>query len=62
MTAYPNFMIDVNGHKGPNKWGYDIFWFDLAGDEVNGITKIRPGWFVIEKGGMSINEILSGKK
>ena len=62
MNGLPIFMVDVNGHKGPNKWGYDIFWFNLAGDEANGITKIRPQWSVIEKGGMSINEILSGKK
>ena len=62
LSNLPIFMVDVNGHKGPNKWGYDIFWFDLAGDEANGITKIRPHRSVIEKGGMTIDEILSGKK
>ncbi len=36
--------------------------FELAGDEANGITKIRPQNYVVEKGGMTIDEILSGKK
>ena len=61
MTAYPSFMIDVNGHKGPNKWGYDIFLLRFKGDEVNGITKIEPINWLVEKGGMSVNEMLSGK-
>ena len=61
MTSVPVFMIDINGHKGPNKWGYDIFTFFLKGDEVNGITKISPAYYATEKGGTSINEILSGK-
>ena len=62
MIAFPYFMMDVNGHKGPNKWGYDIFWFSLHGDDVNGITKIEPVNSIRDKGGMTVNEILSGKK
>ena len=62
LQATPRFIVDVNGHKGPNKWGYDIFTFQLAGDEANGITKIRPQNYAVEKGGMTIDEILSGKK
>ena len=61
MDGSPYFMMDVNGHKGPNKWGYDIFWFMLRGDEVNGITKISPASWAIEKGGTTMNAILSGK-
>lgn len=26
------FWIDINGHKKPNKWGYDIFPFKLVGN------------------------------
>ena len=62
MIAFPYFMMDVNGHKGPNKWGYDIFLFSLHGDDVNGITKIEPVNSIRDKGGMTVNEILSGKK
>lgn len=24
------FIVDVNGKKGPNKWGYDVFYFCLT--------------------------------
>ena len=61
MGDLPVFMVDVNGHKGPNKWGYDIFSFTINGDEANGITKIRQNMYVLEKGGTTINNILSGK-
>ena len=61
MAGNPNFMFDVNGHKGPNKWGYDIFSFTINGDEVNGITKIRQIMYVFERGGTTMNDILSGK-
>ena len=46
MDDLPVFMVDVNGHKGPNKWGYDIFSFTINGDEANGITKIRQNMYV----------------
>ncbi len=62
LNASPVFVVDVNGHKGPNKWGYDIFSFTINGDDANGITKIRQKIYVVEKGGMTIDEILSGKK
>ena len=61
INSVPIFMVDVNGFKGPNKWGYDIFTFILTGDEANGITKIVPVNYVKEKGGTTINEMLSGK-
>lgn len=25
-----DFVIDTNGHKGPNKFGYDVFYFQIA--------------------------------
>lgn len=24
------FVLDVNGEKGPNRWGYDVFWLMLS--------------------------------
>ena len=38
----PIYAIDINGHKGPNKWGYDIFTFRLIG-ETDGIKKVVDG-------------------
>lgn len=49
----PIFTIDINGHKSPNKWGYDMFTFQLRGDKVNGITSLVPITYATEKGGKS---------
>lgn len=55
----PEFLIDINGHKSPNKFGYDIFSFTLRGDE-NGIQKIDPSdnSIVVEKGGKTATQML----
>lgn len=52
------FAIDVNGKKGPNKWGYDIF--ALSWNEVvKGQVALRPGTCtLVEEGGVSPVEIL----
>ena len=31
--------IDINGRKGPNKTGRDIFYLEIAGTDQNGISK-----------------------
>ena len=54
----PIYTVDLNGHKGPNKWGYDIFTFQLKGDSSNGITKIDGIVYVIEKGGKSTAQMI----
>jgi len=37
------FAIDINGHKGPNKWGYDIFIFDfLKAKQHDSVFKLNP--------------------
>lgn len=51
-TSSASFTMDINGHKKPNKWGYDIFGFIYTGNK-NGITKIQPYSSIIEKGGIS---------
>ena len=35
------FAIDVNGRKGPNKWGQDIFPFSVKGIEISA-NKLYP--------------------
>lgn len=32
VSNYPNFMVDINGKKPPNKWGYDVFDIFLFGN------------------------------
>lgn len=53
------FGIDVNGKKGPNKWGYDLFYLNLYKRNkraaVLGLTAVCE---LIEKGGQSAEEIM----
>lgn len=50
--------IDVNGKKGPNKWGYDVFSLQLTGN--NGIAPMYAsgGCSFIEKGGAYASTLL----
>lgn len=57
-SNYPIYTVDINGHKGPNKWGHDIFTFQLKGDYINGITKIHAKDYAIEKGGLSTAQMI----
>ena len=57
--AAPYFTFDINGHKGPNKWGYDLFIFELRGNRTDGITKISPSTpVIVEKGGKSMEQMM----
>lgn len=55
--SYAEFNVDINGFKGPNQYGYDIFHFDIV--ENKGIV---PGGIVYYKGNCSKtdNTIRSG--
>lgn len=53
------FGLDVNGLKGPNRWGYDLFYLDLYRGNIR--TPVLGLTFVcelIEKGGQSVEEIM----
>lgn len=51
------FIIDVNGEKGPNKWGYDAFWLVLS--QRNGKLRLTDEWASLsEKGGSLPRNIL----
>ncbi len=52
------FALDINGKKGPNKWGYDIFSFALAENQP-GIFKMQQVCSLVEEGGKTPNEMLS---
>ena len=30
MPTYVDFIVDTNGTKGPNKLGYDVFYFQIG--------------------------------
>lgn len=57
-------MVDINGRKGPNKWGYDLFVFRISGD-IYGARKITGGnCMSVEDGGYSTDTRIKmmGKK
>ena len=51
-------VVDVNGKKGPNKWGYDVFWLALA--NRNGKVRLSDEYISFaEKGGRLPRAILT---
>jgi len=59
--SLPIFLVDVNGKKGPNKFGYDVFSFVAKGD-IGDIPSFLPGGCeYTHKGGKSTAQMLKGK-
>lgn len=57
LQGHTEFVIDVNGQKGPNKWGYDVYRLALKGGANKGIYcsyNLMP----TEKGGITSQEAL----
>lgn len=52
------FAIDVNGVKGPNKWGYDLFDMRTKLDNDQVSCKVSGGSYA-QKGGQSSSTILT---
>ena len=55
------FFIDVNGKKGPNKWGYDVFPFIFykQSNSLNATTKLKDVPYpMCEKGGRRLKNML----
>ena len=52
------FVLDINGDKGPNKWGYDVFYLGPTKKDT-GVLRIAENRCIIrEKGGKSVEDIL----
>ena len=53
------FIVDINGSKGPNKWGYDIYYMTLSRKGINrGVIIESKICAMKEKGGMYVEEML----
>ncbi len=53
------FAIDVNGKKGPNKWGYDVFYLNLRREDLKKNTITTSSVCQIkEKDGLYFSEII----
>ncbi len=58
-THQPLFMIDVNGKKGPNKWGYDLFYLTFYRTDKNKNVQVADGICALkEKGGFWLKDVL----
>ena len=55
----PLFLLDINGKKGPNKWGHDIFIFRVSGN-TNIPLKVSSssGCNAVEKGGLTTKQMI----
>ena len=61
--SYPHLVsVDVNGAKGPNKWGYDVFSFAVKSKAGRSLKLMGMGsassCAPVEKGGMSSAEFI----
>lgn len=56
--AFPMiYAVDINGNKGPNKWGYDLFSFFSGCTGKSNIILLGSSYSV-EKGGMTTKEMI----
>ena len=61
--SMPAFVLDINGQKKPNKWGYDIFQFYIRGN-FNGVTKVvcESSSATREPGGKTCEQMMLNSK
>ena len=52
------FALDINGKKGPNKWGYDLFAFMIKANNLKPLKLSGTGCFIVEKGGVSTQKMI----
>ena len=59
-SAYSQWVvIDVNGEKGPNKWGYDVFWTNLYREnEKKNVVMFDEICKMKEKGGVYFRDMI----
>ena len=55
--------FDVNGQKGPNKWGHDLHFLSATKTDYNSGVNYKPYACggIVEAGGKSTSKILAGK-
>ncbi len=53
--------VDVNGMKGPNKWGYDLFSLQVVGNYSKNPVYKPGGCEFVEKDGKSGTQMLNNK-
>lgn len=51
------FAVDINGKKGPNKWGYDLFSFWTGSDGISALFLVGTT-YLVEEHGATTSEML----
>lgn len=59
-ATIPIYAIDVNGKKGPNRFGYDVFFLILKGTDSTLPGFTSGGCDYYEKGGITTYNMLNG--
>ena len=55
--------LDTNGYKGPNKWGYDVFFMALTSNNLSNRIILSDGpASIVDKGGCLPRTILQNKE
>ncbi len=54
--GFKNFLLDINGKKGPNKWGYDMFTAELRRSK-GGLSLGPSGCMEPAKGGLTSTQM-----
>ena len=57
-TRMALFLVDINGKKGPNKWGYDLFSFTTKANSGTPLVPAGGLCMVAEKGGLTTTEMI----
>ena len=61
--SLPRIIIfDVNGKKGPNKWGYDVFAMHTATKSSTDDSFFFVGKSMAQKGGVDLNKIITNRE
>ena len=54
----PLFVVDINGFKGPNKYGYDLFGFEIQEKAMSGLYLKSTNCYTRAPGGRSSEEMI----
>ena len=62
ILSSPYFMVDTNGTKGPNKWGYDLYTLITRKKDNNSPIKIGCYLNYTDDGGVKCDDIVKFSK
>ena len=54
----PLYIVDINGKKGPNKWGYDLFTLRIKSNNFKPLKIDDGNCMFPEKGGVSTQKMI----